>query len=174
LWLSVARQDKYGGREWDEVFSESRKLSLPDMYTSRGLWRYLASMQEYLQQSWGNVWKPCYIVAVVELMSDELDDEDEGGEFEPISPAVVDTRWKLFGYDVADYELYSGLLNGVMSQDEATRLRRDWKDHLNDYHLFLEPQKVFEYIAVANVRYPSHAPYYVYALYGVQEIQIQL
>lgn len=169
LWVSAARKTKYAGAEWDSVFSESRKLSAPANYRPRRVWRNLASLQAYLEQSWGNVWKPCYLVAVVELMSEESDIENEEEGPEPVSPDVVDNQWKLLGYDVADYELYSGLFNGVMSADEATQLQHDWKNHLNEYHLFIEPQKAFEYIAVANLRYPSHTPYYVYALYGVQE-----
>jgi len=168
LWRSVARQDKYSGSEWDNVFLESRKLSEPDNYRPRNLWRNLSSLQSYLQQSWGSVWKPCYLVAVVEVMSDDLDIEEEEGT-ELISPSVIDSQWKLLGYDVADYELYSGLFNGIMDPQQATKLRREWRDDLNEYHLFAEPQKAFEYITVANLRYPSHMPYYVYALYGVQE-----
>jgi hypothetical protein len=169
LWVSVARRNEYVGPEWDNVFSESRKLSKPDAYRRGGLWRSLIALQDYLHQSWGNVWKPCYLVAAVELLNDELDGENEEDGLEPISPDVVDSQWKLLGYDVADYELRSGLFNGVMSSEEAVRLRHDWNDHLNKYHLFIEPQKAFDYIAIANLRYPSHMPYYVYALYGIQE-----
>lgn len=173
LWLPVARRNKYVGPEWDNVFSESRKLSKPDVYRRGGLWRNLASLQDYLQQSWGNVWKPCYLVAVVELLTDDLDVENEEEGLESISPDVVDSQWKFLGYDVADYDLYSGLFNGVMDPDEAAKLQHDWKSHLNEYHLFAEPQKAFEYITIANKRYPSHMPYYVYALYGIQEKQPQ-
>jgi hypothetical protein len=56
-----------------------------------------------------------------------------------------------------------------MEPDEAAKLRHVWHDYLNEYHLFTEPQKAFDYIPVANLRYPSHMPYYVYALYGIQE-----
>jgi hypothetical protein len=169
LWRSVSRQARYSGSEWEHTFAEGRKLSAPDGYRPRNVWRNLASLQGYLQESWGEVWKPCYVVAVVEVMRNELDEEEEEGGPEPISPQVVDSRWQLFGYDVADYELYSGLFNGAMDLDEAAKLRREWKNHLNEYHLFVEPQKAFDYIAAANARYPSHMPYYVYALYGVEE-----
>jgi hypothetical protein len=114
LWHSVARRAEYAGTEWDDVFSESRKLSKPDTYRRGGLWRNLASLQDYLHQSWGSAWKPCYLVAAVELLNDELDGENEEEGLEPISPDVVDSQWKLLGYDVADYELYSGLFNGIM------------------------------------------------------------
>lgn len=169
LWLAISRQDKYSGSQWDDVFSESRKLSAPDNYRPRRVWRNLASLQDYLQKSWGNIWKPCYLIAVVEIIGDELNIGEEAEVSEPISPKVIDSQWQLLGYDVADYELCTGLFDGVISPSEAPQLRSEWQKYLNEYHLFTEPQKAFDYITVANQRYPSHMPYYVYALYGIQK-----
>lgn len=137
------------------------------------MWRNLANLKNYLQQSWGNVWKPCYLVAVVELVDeadDEIDLESENRGLESISPDAVDDEWELLGYDVADYDLISGLCNGVVDSDEMAKLRHDWKHHLNEHHLFTEPQRAYQYIRVANTRYPSHTPYYVYALYGIEKV----
>lgn len=169
IWRSVVRQAKYYGSQWDNVFSEDRNLSIPDDYRPRRVWRRLDALVDYLEKSWGSTWKPCYIVAVAEVFSDDSDIEVEEEETEPISPRVIDSQWQLLGYDVADYELYTGLFEGIMAPDEAAKLRRDWEIYLNEYHLFVEPQKAFDYIAVANQKYPSHMPYYVYALYGIQE-----
>lgn len=171
LWNSILRQPKYSGSEYDNIFMESRKLSAPDNYRPRGVWRNLTSLREYLQKSWGDIWKPSFLVAIVEIISDQIEKDEKYEGPDSISPDVIDKQWQLLGYDVADYELITGLFNGAMEPNEAIKLRHEWKDHLNEYHLFVEPQKAFEYIAVANLKYPSHVPYYVYALYGIQEKQ---
>ena len=164
LWHSAERQSQYLGSQWNTVFSEERKLSTPDDFRPRRLWTNLATLQDYLQISWGNVWKPCCVVAVAEILG--VDEEYETAY--PILPNRVDSQWQLLGYDVADYELYTGLFNGVIGGNEATPLRATWQAHLNEHHLFREPNRAFEYIEVADKRHSSHSPYYVYALYGIQ------
>jgi hypothetical protein len=169
LWLSVKRRPQYLGGEWNTVFSEARKPSIPDSYRPRRAWRNLALLQNHLQETWGNLWKPCCLVAIAEVISNEVDTDEEYEGPEPISPKAVDSQWQLLGYDVADYELYTGLFNGVITPDEAAKLRHDWEPYLNENHLFSEPEKAFDYITVANRRYPSHIPYCTYALYRIPE-----
>lgn len=174
LWQSLRRKPEYLGNEWNQVFTEDRKLSIPhDSYRPRGVWRNLASMRDYLQQSWGKVWKPCYLVAIVEILEDEAV-EKQDREPDPITPSIMDNQWTLLGYDVADYELYTGLFNGTLEPDKVVEIRRKWEKYLNKYHLFVDSEKARDYIQVANERYPSHTPYYVYALYGIQEIGFSL
>jgi hypothetical protein len=170
LWATVERLKQYVSPEWDETILKKSKLSVPDdIFTRGGSWRNLASMQDYLLKSWGAVWKPCYVIAVAEVLNDEDDEEDENGGLEPISPAVISDQWELLGYDVADYDLFSGLFGGRMDPAMAAKYRQDWADHLNENHLFSDPQKAFDYISVANVRKSDHRPFYVYALYGVEK-----
>ncbi len=168
LWHSIAMQAMYSEPDWNDIFSESRKISVPPrFYRPRRVWRNLASLRDHLHQSWGSGWKPCYLVAVVEVVKNEIDIEDEV-DSEPIFPNIVDEEWRLLGYDVADYELISGLFEGQMEPDTALKLRNEWQNYLNEYHLFTEPQKAFDYIRIADRKYPSHMPYYVYALYGIE------
>ena len=120
LWHSAERQSQYIGSEWNTVFSEDRKLSDPDDFRPRRLCTNLATLQSYLEKAWGNVWKPCYVVAVAEVLG--VDEEYE--TVYPFLPNRVDSQWQLLGYDVADYELYTGLFNGAIAGNEAAPLRR--------------------------------------------------
>ncbi len=168
LWASIARDAKYIGETWNRVFSESRKVSKPDnAFQPRRVWRNLAQLKSYLNQKWGDLWKACWLISVVEVFEDDGDIGDQES-FDPITPQQVDSTWQLLGYDVADYELFTGLFEGEIDPNEAQNLRTEWANYLNEYHLFIEPQKAFEYINVANKRYPSHMPYGVYALYLVE------
>lgn len=163
LWTSVARDEKYFGTEWNVIFSEYHKLSEPDGYRPRTVWRNLIHLREYLNRMWADSWKPCWLVSVIEVL--EEDDIEDQESFDPITPSEVDATWQLLGYDVADYELITGLFEGEIDQN----LSLEWGKYLNEYHLFTEPQKAFEYISAANKRYPSHMPYGVYALYLVDK-----
>ena len=169
LWSSVVKDPKYDTSEWKNVFSDKPRLAAPDNYRPRRVWRNLDTLEDYLSERWGKVWKPCYVVGVVEVFSDEVEEEETTAE--PIIPSIVDSKWQLLGYDVADYELYTGLFNGAINLSEAAKLRNEWNDYLNEYHLFKEPEQAFAYISIANSRYPSHMPYYVYGLYLIRASQ---
>jgi hypothetical protein len=112
----------------------------------------------------GHNWKPCWTIAMTDVITDEDELEED---IYPVVPAEIDGSWERLGYDVADVNLTTGLSDGVLEPDTAERLRSQWQDHLNQYHLFENPNKALEYIGVANERVPSHVPFYVYGLYLV-------
>ena len=171
LWSSLSRAAKYLGSEWSEVFIEGKKLSKPDAYRPRRVWRNLAHLREYLDKMWGNAWKPCALVAVSEFITE--DEIDEPVLSDPIVPDEIDPAWQFLGYDVADYELYTGLFEGEINSNEVQSLRNEWGQYLNEHHLFIDLQKAFDYISIANKRYPSHMPYGVYGLYLVEEHNVR-
>jgi len=169
LWYGLDKYLKYYDKDWDSTFSNIKMLSVPNNYRPRGVWRNLDELQHYVQMAWKNAWKPSCMVAIIEVISDDTGEDEKYEGPEPISPNTIDNMWILLGYDVADYELITGLFNGEMDANEAIIMQHEWGNYLNGNHLFIEPQKAFEYITVANSKYPSHKPYYVYALYEIQK-----
>lgn len=168
LWSTVSRLKEYCGAEWDWFFSEDRKLVLPEHGGHRGVWPNLESMIDYIQAHWGASWKPCYLVAIVELIAGDSGSGTPAQGPEAVSSESISDDWVLLGYDVADYDLISGIYEGVMDNELAHRLRAVWAPRLNEHHLFPDPQTAFDYIPDANIKCPSHKPYSAYALYGVQ------
>jgi len=165
IWQDIPRKSTYQTVEWDNTFMESRQLVLPDIYRPRTIWTSLNSLRSYIADNWKNDWKPCAIIAVQEVF---LESEEEDEEPVNIEPNVVDESWKLLGYDVADYELYTGLHGGLPVTGLADQIKPEWIEKLNEFHLFTDPQVAFDYIEFANIRKASHQPYYVYGLYLVE------
>ncbi len=170
IWKDKALQAMYYAEEWQSAFAESNRLQLPDLYRPRRVWTNLASLMNYLNQNWKQDWKPCAIIAVQEVvLADDAQDEEV-----QIEPQDASKDWTLLGYDVADYELYSGLSDGGITDALSTQIKADWIEHLNEFHLFSNPETAIDYIDFANARNPSHRPYHVYALYLVQTMRASL
>lgn len=80
-------------------------------------------------------------------------------------PGTPQPGWELLGYDVADGFLLSGLSDCGWETGEI-RPPAAWSGaHLNEHHLFHEPDMAFEYVEAVNIRVPEHAPFFVYSLY---------
>jgi hypothetical protein len=74
-------------------------------------------------------------------------------------------RQIVLGYDVADYDLLSGLTNCGYSPEEAASLAPVWAPRLNERQLFTDPHDATAYVAITEQRVPEHAPFYAYGLY---------
>jgi hypothetical protein len=74
-------------------------------------------------------------------------------------------RYDLLGYDVADYDLLSGLTNCGYSPEEAASLAPVWVPLLNKWHLFDNPADAAAFAAVTAKRVPEHAPFFAYGIY---------
>jgi hypothetical protein len=83
----------------------------------------------------------------------------------PIRPGAAAGRRDPLGYDVADYNLLSGLTNCGYKPDEAASLAPVWVPRLNQWHLFDNPGEATAYAAVMADRVPEHAPFYAYGIY---------
>lgn len=165
IWRDIPRKSIYQTTKWDNTFMDSRQLVLPDFYRPRGIWTSLSQLMSYIEDNWKNDWKPCAIIAVEEIF---LGDVYEDEETIAIEPNVIDESWEFLGYDVADYELYTGLQGGLPVKGLSEQIKPKWIEKLNEFHLFTEPQVAFDYIGFANIRKPSHKPFYVYGLYLVE------
>ncbi|MBS2039865.1 hypothetical protein JST97_33075 [bacterium] len=77
-------------------------------------------------------------------------------------------EWQFVGFDVADAYLLSALTNcGFLSgHDNAEALRREWAQHLNDFHLFSELSAASAFRRFSDIRLASdHAPTFVYGIH---------
>ncbi len=83
---------------------------------------------------------------------------------DPAGPPPAGT-YDLLGYDVADYDLLSGLTNCGYSPEEAASLAPIWAPLLNEWHLFGNPGDAMAYADVTEKRVPEHAPFYAYGIY---------
>lgn len=173
IWKDKSLQPIYLSDEWRITFLENRHLSASEIYRPHGVWTNLDAMIDYLNKNWQDNWKPCAIIAVQEVFP--LDSEVDKDDFKPpIEPNQVQSDWILLGYDVADYDLFSGLADGGLQDELRAKIKPEWVDNLNDYHLFTNPQAAFDYVEFANTRIPTHMPFYVYAVYLVQLVRASL
>jgi hypothetical protein len=83
-------------------------------------------------------------------------------------PLKIAAGWRLFGFDVADEGLISGLTNCGYEESSVNDIRGRWKDQLNDNHLFDSISAAKEFVAYSDFRVPEHAPFYVYGLYKIE------
>ncbi len=97
----------------------------------------------------------------------EPGDPHWGPAFEPrIPPEVPPSPWPLLGYDVADSAMTSGLMNCGFEEPEREPLRTEWAPRLNEHGLFAAPEDAARFRALSDERVPSHAPFFVFALYA--------
>lgn len=82
-------------------------------------------------------------------------------------PPSLDADWRRLGLDVVDGGGTSGLMNmGFLSDlDDVSALRERWGTHLNEHHLFEEPEPAERFRAFSDKRVPEHAPFFVAGLW---------
>lgn len=133
------------------------------------LWDSLLRLTAHLDQVCGSQWPPCRLIAITLLYgrcpAEERRKWDE--RIVSITPSMVGRDWELLGYDVSDEWLLSGLSNCGYTSEEVVPLRRRWAPHLNDHHLFTDPERANEFVAVSNERVEEHAPFYAYGIYAI-------
>ena len=95
--------------------------------------------------------------------------EEDGGTPESAGTSEpASETYDLLGYDVADYDLLSGLTNCGYSAEEAASLVPAWASLLNEWHLFGNPEDATAFAAVTAKRVPEHAPFYAYGIYQLR------
>lgn len=172
IWKDKERQPIYRVEEWQDAFSESNRLDSLSQYGFRRVWTNLSALEKHLDDNWKQNGRPCAIVAIQEIMLEDYPEDPD--HTVKINPETANSDWILLGYDVADYDLYSGLYEGEITEELSAQIKPEWLTHLNEYHLFTHAEMAFDYIDFANIRYPSHSPYYVYGLYLVQTLRVSL
>jgi|SRR5579884_84926 len=71
---------------------------------------------------------------------------------------------EIFGYDVADRYLVSGLSNCRFSDSEMGHIRHDWSWAINVWGLFDRPDLATSFAALCNSLIPEHEPFEAYRL----------
>jgi hypothetical protein len=85
-------------------------------------------------------------------------------------PAARDPAWSIFGYDVATTVGRSGLARcGDGVEFDRDELRSKYGPRLNAHHLFDSAADADEFRWQCDKREPSHAPFFVYALWRVPD-----
>jgi hypothetical protein len=169
-WEGVPRKDEYQDEKWVVVFDRAKRLSRPSWIGPRGGWENLSRLETNLRAGWGDLWKPCWIVGITELVDDTDAEAMELHSHYHMSPAQIDEGWQLLGYDVADYFRTSFLTNAGYEDDEVVPLKTRWVSHLNQYHLFDQQETALKYIDVAYERDAGHGPFSAYGLYLIRAV----
>ena len=153
--LFLLRRDVPSVRSVDTLVWE-RPPGLPRPPVPEGLWPDPSSLSAaaHAVDRAGTV-----VVRITALGEDEPAPES----LDPAGPPAG--RYDLLGYDVADYDLLSGLTNCGYSPEEAASLAPVWAPLLNEWHLFGNPDDAMAYAAVTEKRVPEHAPFYGYGIY---------
>ena len=106
----------------------------------------------------------CYVRVAIELVQTGGDDPS----WTPILNAFPESDtatadWLFLGYDVADSDFVSGLMNISYTAPERAELVA-WARHLNKFGLFDDVEKAAEFKIISNRRTPDHASFLVYRL----------
>ncbi|KAB2892720.1 MAG: hypothetical protein F9K28_11280 [Bacteroidetes bacterium] len=147
---------------WNSIFTmyENLKQNLPSWTNP---WENLFEMTSYTDKIWKDHWKPSWIIGITLLSGVNLIAYDH------VIPSGLEKNWMFLGYDVSDKYLLSGLTNCGYKPEEISLLKNKWKNHLNKYHLFDDPESATQFTNIANQRVPEHAPFNVYGLYLIEE-----
>jgi hypothetical protein len=142
---------------------ETPNIKIPDQQkTMHNLWIDLREMRSYVAGKSESFPKPCWIIALTELMNKQEKHQwlHPPPPFltYPFVPTEVDSEWLLLGYDVSQENLWSGLSNERYEPEEIQPLKERWVPHLNKYHLFTDQEQAYQFAAWADNR-DRHAPY---------------
>ena len=174
---------------WPSVFDTGQVIGMPSAERERlhmagipmpaytgpnaGLWEDAASLRHYVMERRAAA-PPCVVVAVSWFSGNGPSESGDVGPYPARTlPATPDPGWQWLGFDVADGSLLSGLTNCGYRADEAPALRAQWAGSLNGNHLFDELHDARQFRALAELRVPEHAPFFVYGLYLIEELPRQ-
>ena len=73
--------------------------------------------------------------------------------------------WQCLGYDVADYWMYSGLMNCGYNQAEKVKLSNHFGSYLNSHGLFNEVSIALNFCEDCDSRVPGHSPFAVFGIW---------
>ncbi len=167
---SMKRKREYQTEHWNTIFKQAKPLSTPSWTGPRIVWDNLQRLKDHLRSTWGDMWKPCWIIGVTEVV-DITDPEviEEYSHYD-IVPDQLSQNWELLGYDVADFYGTSFVSNAGYLEFEFMPLHRRWSPHLNRHHLFAEQKEALGYVAVAYERDRQHGPFSAYGLYLIEKL----
>ena len=154
---------------WPSVFDLKQENPVHDGFI-QNLWSDLGKLLEHLRGHEAELTKPFWVVGVT-LCWDLCSSEERQMWSEivgPTEPDGVQARWEFLGYDVADRWLTSGLSScfNPNSRDFG-KLKQQWGPHLNEFHLFDESSKAYEFRTLANKEIDDHVPFFVYGLWRI-------
>jgi hypothetical protein len=78
---------------------------------------------------------------------------------------LLRSDWACLGYDVADYWLYSGLMNCGYNPNHKTDLSKRFANALNEYGLFMSTEIAQEFRIYCESNIKEHMPFAVYGLW---------
>lgn len=79
---------------------------------------------------------------------------------------IQDAGWVRLGYDVADYWLYSGLMNCSFDDLEKNKLHHRFVNSFNKYGLFNLLNDADEFRVNLDLKVPDHSPFAVYGIWA--------
>lgn len=154
------------------------------------LWENLDELQQHVKLMKVSRLERCYIIAVI-LQYTVCDMQEKeawrtlltgfypkGFQSKHVptmsfsKPPVRYDTWKFLGYDISDGNCISGLSNcGVDSMNEDKQeLISTWGPYLNTHHLFEDIDNAVSFKDFLNKRVKTHAPFFVFGLWLVEEI----
>lgn len=169
IWASIFRSNKTVYSAADKVIatgSVSPNFEIPPPAAFGNFWFDLQDMTAFVKRHWVADQKPAWVIAVTEVMSSE--DKNRLKPTCHLRPVEVDPAWILLGYDVADGNHWSALMDAAYPPSEIQTLRDEWIPHLNKYHLFTDKQQADRFADWADARDRGHAPHFVFGLYLVE------
>jgi hypothetical protein len=154
---------------------ERHQLELDGLQTpewvgaNAGLWNDLNRMKSILDAA--GVSSTNYTLLAVTWLSlfAFTDGGDVGPYVEPIEPDRLSPEWIRLGLDVADGSCLSSLTDCADPHEDRDALQAEWGRKLNSYHLFEDTSDAFEFAELSNRRFPTHAPFFVFALYHIRD-----
>jgi hypothetical protein len=170
VWPSVF--DSRQGASLSEA--ERHRLDLHGLQTpdwvgaNTGLWDDLNRMKDVLDAA--GVGSADYTLLAVTWLSlfGFRDGGDVGPYVEPTEPDRLSPDWIPLGLDIADGSCLSSLTDCADPLEDRDALQTEWSRKLNSYHLFDDTSDAFEYAEQSNSRFPTHAPFFVFALYRIR------
>lgn len=108
---------------------------------------------------------PCFVRSAIELLDDR---PLTNPEFELVAEGLrrhgeAPEGWTALGYDVADADFVSALMNCGYDQEERRELSR-FTGVLNEFGLFDDLECAMEFRSISERRVPEHAPFFSYRL----------
>lgn len=128
------------------------------------LWRDMSAMESTLRERTND--EVCFVRVAIELWHDLYRMPETRWQIAAESLNEGDaapSEWLTVGFDVADADFISGLMNCGYNEKEREELRR-WAKELNDYGLLADFEAADDFRRMTDRRVPEHAPFFVYRL----------
>lgn len=133
------------------------------------LWLSLGRMKNRITESGQTV-----VLIAVELLAPQdvtVEQFPSPLIYSTTEPKIVPDSAGLLGLDIASAGLaWSGLSNCGYSVEERARLRPEWQGRINDFGLLRSEEDALVFKEITNTRVPEHAPFWVYRLYRLPEV----